>query len=265
MFEATRNTPPNDWLRQGSAALVGLIVIFGCAYANAEGAIGVFVKPHKKTELGIALPTKNIFVPHNSVAIDSPFAFGTSNFGDFVSSKVSIGFGVKHNIFSCADNEHASFWVIERSCVERSAYGMIHNLDFALDRDLSSWRLSSIYRDKLKGEFGNSVQLVHIFAINKEISPQLSARSTYHYEENGSLQESADSNRPRENNHPPIGRRFFLMVGSILSGLFLAFNAPDDDRVLLSAACVGGGLLLIGCGLGLWWITLFPATWGWLL
>lgn len=68
-----------------------------------------------------------------------------------------------------------------------------------------------------------------------------------------------------DGDHPPIGRRFILMVLFVGGGIFFALNAPDDERRLLGAACVCAGLFLVVIGFGLWWVTGFPFTWGWLL
>jgi hypothetical protein len=99
----------------------------------------------------------------------------------------------------------------------------------------------------------------------KNIRSQLSSARADHYKESTDLQKGPDSNGARENQHPPIGRRFCLMILCILSGIFLALKAPDDGRILVRTSFIGGGMLLAGLGLGLWWLTGFPWTRGWWL
>jgi hypothetical protein len=99
----------------------------------------------------------------------------------------------------------------------------------------------------------------------ENIGPQLPVRRADHHDENHSLKEGTPNSGSPNNDIPPFGRRFLLMVLGVVGGLILASNAPDDDRVLLGAACIGGGCLLIAAGFGLWLLNGFPATWGWLL
>jgi hypothetical protein len=91
---------------------------------------------------------------------------------------------------------------------------------------------------------------------------QLSSTGTDHHNESAELQEGPDSNGTRENQHPRIGQRFCLAILCILSGVFLALNAPNDDRILLRTSFVGGGMLLDGIGYSLWWFTGLSWTWG---
>lgn len=67
---------------------------------------------------------------------------------------------------------------------------------------------------------------------------------------------------------PPIERRFFVMLVMLVSGLCFAFRGGEcfyDKRRLLSAAYVWSGVLLCFGGLGVWFLNVFPRTWGWLL
>lgn len=127
--------------------------------------------------------------------------------------------------------------------------------------------LTSVYGPHGNYNFGvwPEGRMIGIAQVGENIGPQLSARSPDHNDKDKGLNEGSNDSRAGENDHPPIGRRLITMIGGIGSGILLALNSPDDDRVLLRAACVGGGCILIGGGLGLWWATLFPATWGWLL
>jgi hypothetical protein len=49
--------------------------------------------------------------------------------------------------------------------------------------------------------------------------------------------------------------------GLILWGGHNVYN----NRLGRGAALIGCGWLLSGLGLGLYWLTIFPCTWGWLL
>jgi len=65
---------------------------------------------------------------------------------------------------------------------------------------------------------------------------------------------------------PPIGRRFLLVILSLLVGFFLSlwgWENFDHNRRLLGAALIGGGFMLGAFGLGLWWPTGFPGSWSW--
>jgi hypothetical protein len=125
--------------------------------------------------------------------------------------------------------------------------------------------LTPIYGPHRDNNFGIRLEnrMILVTQIGENISPQLSTRSADHNDKDKGLNESANDSRARENDHPPIGRRLITMIGGIGGGILLALNGPDDDRTLLRAACIGGGCILIGGGLGLWWATLFPASWGW--
>jgi hypothetical protein len=63
---------------------------------------------------------------------------------------------------------------------------------------------------------------------------------------------------------PPIYRRFFVCLVCILLGipLYLAGMGGRGRRYVGMAVA---GMLLTIIGLGFWWITQFPSTWGWWL
>jgi hypothetical protein len=68
---------------------------------------------------------------------------------------------------------------------------------------------------------------------------------------------------------PPLGGRLFLFLGLFFGGFLVSLRGWLDlynERRLIRAACFGSGLLLGGCGLGLWLVTLESlGTLGWLL
>jgi len=82
------------------------------------------------------------------------------------------------------------------------------------------------------------------------------------------LKESNGNEQASEDQEPPIVRRFFGALLSILICFGLSFwgiNCLYNQRRLLGAALIACGLLLVGGALFLYWLSLFPATWGWYL
>lgn len=82
------------------------------------------------------------------------------------------------------------------------------------------------------------------------------------------LKESDQGENAAEPNQMPIIRRFLLALFSLFFGFLLSLRGWqyfDGKRRLLGAALVGSGALLGGAGLLLYWLTLFPRTWVWLL
>jgi hypothetical protein len=81
--------------------------------------------------------------------------------------------------------------------------------------------------------------------------------------------DTADQHQSASKEHqPPIGRRFLVALASLLLTLSISswgWKNFDHQRRLLGAAAIGSGLLLGCAGLGLWWATGFPSTWGWWL
>ena len=81
MTGATRNTPPNDWLRQGSAILCCSIVLFGEGnFARAESDV---VKA--PTEIGYSFFLKNVFVGDRPIEVNLRFLRGFDDIDDLLS------------------------------------------------------------------------------------------------------------------------------------------------------------------------------------
>jgi len=85
--------------------------------------------------------------------------------------------------------------------------------------------------------------------------------ASYEHQEN-----RGEGSYPGEYHGPPIFRRSCLAFLSLLGCLGLSFRGwgyLDDKRVFLGAACLIASLLVGLGGMGLWFVTGFPATWGW--
>ena len=68
--------------------------------------------------------------------------------------------------------------------------------------------------------------------------------------------------------HPPIGRRFLIMIALLLFAFpvcLLGGKCLYNDRVFLGTALLVLGWLLGSAGLLLWWALGFRSTWGWWL
>jgi hypothetical protein len=82
------------------------------------------------------------------------------------------------------------------------------------------------------------------------------------------LQDSRGYERSSEYSSPPIGRRLTLLFGGIFGGLLFGLWGIvhlDDKRRIYGATAIGLSILLFVSGLVLWWLNLFPGTWGWWL
>ena len=67
---------------------------------------------------------------------------------------------------------------------------------------------------------------------------------------------------------PPIDRRFAFAFFSICGFFgFLVWGGINiyNERFRRGAALIASGWLLLGCGLGLYWLSIFPSTWNWWL
>jgi hypothetical protein len=67
---------------------------------------------------------------------------------------------------------------------------------------------------------------------------------------------------------PPLGRRSLIALFSVAIGTILhikGWENLNDKRRFWSAALISGGWLLAFSGFMLWFLTGFPATWGWWL
>jgi hypothetical protein len=87
--------------------------------------------------------------------------------------------------------------------------------------------------------------------------------------ENHELKETDESHDNNGTLHPPLFRRMLVTIGLFFGGFFVSLRGwldLNDNRRGIRAAWISGGLLLSGCGLGLWLATLaWPSTWSWWL
>jgi hypothetical protein len=264
----TATTTRARWLRQGSAALLaGVVVVFGGVHACAEFSFRI-VPSHfeEQTKVSVLFSPENIPIMCGAVAIDSFSTVGVHYLSYFNCRKYYVGFGIKQDFATGTNRENAFVRLSRQSSVKLLTYRMVNEAGDGLDMNLFCRCLSGVNQFEVVKVFPALVVLDRkISTSDGQISPQLVARRADHDDENGSLQKSASSDSGAKKYRYPVIERLIVCILFIFGGFFLALNAPDDNRVLLGAACVGGGLLLVASGLGLWWLTLFPATWGWLL
>lgn len=96
--------------------------------------------------------------------------------------------------------------------------------------------------------------------------PKAENRDASRYPSYDSRSASSESRHRSPNQHPPIVRRFFIALGSLVGAFlcgFWSFKAFDDKRLVLSATLVICGLLIGFGGMGILWVTGFRWSWGW--
>jgi hypothetical protein len=85
---------------------------------------------------------------------------------------------------------------------------------------------------------------------------------------NEELQNQNNGSDAGYRNRPPFYRRLVLAISGVLLGFFgsvWGWNNFDNKRRFFGAGLIGGSLLLACLGLGLFWLTNFAWSWGWVL
>lgn len=116
---------------------------------------------------------------------------------------------------------------------------------------LWDWRFNSDHSSRLRGEV-----------------PQLINQHSDLRTNCGEQKEREKSDKAGISSQPPFGRRFFIAALCLLVGFGICLLGGEyfyRERRLIGAALFGCGWLLAALGLGLFWLTQFPSTWGWLL
>src|SRR5262249_45817469 len=102
----------------------------------------------------------------------------------------------------------------------------------------------------------------HFGTGNVNIGPQLAAGRSDHRDEREKLQKADNRDGSAKKYRDVVIERLVLTVLLVFGGFFLALYGPDNQRSRFRSSIIGGGLLA-ALGLGLWWATLLPSTWGW--
>lgn len=171
--------------------------------------------------------------------------------------------------------------------INRKKVREFHGLPIHLNVDLEGGRAAvilvgdehNVSPGPAQVAFCNPRQLLNVsepqfYLANSDISPQLPLSGFFRVADQsasgGRQTPSVDNQKnggnrqaSRKPDQPPIVRRFFVALSGLFLCLIFSFYGSNYEGTLKRSALIGLGVVCGLIGMGLWWGTMFPITWGW--
>jgi hypothetical protein len=210
----------------------------------------------------------------DSISGESVFIHNSSNQVDGLYSRFQFlernGLGqFRPVIVEIPVRSHASetIWLAWRGNDRRPVAEPIDDLRFVGNKYFIRWRLAKVFNSVVDAP-SPVVSRLTPRILQVDVCPQLTNGDKYLDANCNDLTKSEEHKPKGQIDHPPVGRRFSIAVGSVaLNGLLfvVAWHILDKRRLVGVVMLVIGNALNIVAFL-LWWLTFAdPATWSWWL